>query len=101
MRIAGPAVRRLGFPVLWILALLWLSLQTVGNGVLAILDAHEQMTDSAGRVAARAGRLLQRALGPVGRQLRRLTGPLLRLLRHAVVMINVKLLLRLFRPMSR
>jgi hypothetical protein len=40
-------------------------------------------------------------LGPLGRLLRRLATPVLRRLRRIVDLINVRLLLRMFRPMGR
>lgn len=97
----APALSRLAHPVLWLVAVLWLSLQTMGNGVLVLLDAYDRTAQAAGRAAIRAGHRVLQVLGPLGRLLRRLATPVLRRLRRIVDLINVRLLLRMFRPMGR
>jgi hypothetical protein len=88
-------------PVVWLLAVGWLALQSAGNALGHVLDAYDRAANAAGRAVARLGRALLRALGPLGRLLRRLAVPVLRLLRRIWDVLGVRLLLRMFRPLGR
>lgn len=101
MRTAKLHLRRPGVALIWLLAVPWLGLQVAGSVVLAGLDAYDRAAGTAGRAAVRAGRGPLRALGPAGRLLRRLAGPPLHLLRRVLAWVEVRMLLRLFRPTGR
>ena len=88
-------------PVVWSLAVVWLTLQKTGDGLFRVLDGYDRGASAVGRAAARAGRAVLRALGPLGRLVRRLAVPVLRLARRVWDFLGVRLLLRMFRPLGR
>ncbi len=88
-------------PVVWLLAVGWLALQSAGNALGRFLDGYDRAANAAGRAVARLGRALLRALGPLGRVLRRLAMPVLRVLRRLWDALGVRLLLRMSRPLGR
>ncbi len=99
---ASPApVARLLRPVVWVLAVGWLALQSAGSVLGRALDGYDRAVNAAGRAVARLGRALLRALGPLGRALRRLAMPVLRVLRRLWDALGVRLLLRMSRPLGR
>jgi hypothetical protein len=97
-----PAGARGGLaPLLWLLAMGWLALQTLGRAGMWLLTAVDASTAAAARACGVGARALLRALGPLGRGLRRLFTPLLRWLRRAWVEVGRRVFLAMVRPLGR
>lgn len=123
----GPAdrggVSRLAVPVVWLLATVFLGLESVARCLGRFLDNYTRGAEALGRIVAdagkalhrgclRLGRFLMRVLGPVGSLLRRVLSPVIRLLRRPVVALlhalrrcwdwlNLWIFRRMFAPLGR
>lgn len=88
-------------PVVWGFAALLLLAQKVGSAFADGLDAYNRAAVAAGHAGLRAGRWLLDLLGPLGRAVRAVLAPLWRRVVALWHWLNVRLLLRMFRPLSR
>jgi hypothetical protein len=94
-RVPPPAV-----PLVWLLALLWLVLQTTGHGLGLLHDGYERGAAAAGGACLRVAKETLRLLGPLGRALRPLLTHALRGLLHVWNSIGVRVLLFLAGPLG-
>lgn len=88
-------------PLVWLMALVWLTLRAVAHGLARFHDWYERGFSALGRACARLARAVLRSLGPLGRSLWRLAVPALRVLRRAWAWLGLRAFLVLVRPMNR